>query len=345
LRRADEMLKLVPAALVLVSLPFLAHGGESAYYAATNRQQVAVACEQFAKGAPRALWLRVTGCEVEYLGAGYRESNGRLDELFLPMRPPSQPAEAPVHLVIATADPQVLSIAGATIGNDRQPDQEAYVGMMRRVVGMLNASKEVEGYARSGVLERLQTRRALAGLTSPVAADVVTLDLRARPSFLRPSIEIGIGVTLLLVAVGWRRRSTAHVLDRPVDTAPAESMDARPSRRIPSAMLLNLGPAADAADLETAPPLGSRSEIRDRIVQVLGPGAVHDGHAIVNGPGWSLALDLGREDPVWTVTVEARGEGSTSALERLARETGWRIFIPKLGTFVNPQALTEVAPP
>jgi hypothetical protein len=340
------MLKLVPAALVLVSLPFLAHGSESAFYAAINRQQVAVPCEQFETGAPRALWLRVTGCEVEYLGAGYRESNGHLDELFVPMRAPSQPAGAPVHLVIATTDPHVLSIAGATIGNDQQPDQEAYVGMMRRVVGMLNASKAVEGYARSGVLERLQTRRALAGLTSPLAADVVTLDLRARPSLVRPSIEIGIGVTLLLVAVGWRRRSAAHVVDRPVDAALAESMDARPSRRIPSAMLLNLGPAADAADLETAPPLGCRSEVRDRIVQVLGrSGAVHDSHATVNGPGWSLALDLGREEPVWTVTVEARGEGSTSALERLARETGWRIFIPKLGTFVNPQALTEVAPP
>ena len=340
------MLKLVPAALVLVSLLFLAHGGESAYYAATNRQQVAVACEQFAKEPPRALWIRVTGCEVEYLGAGYRESGGHLDELFLPMRPPSQPSGAPVPLVVATTDPQVLAIAGATIGNNQQPDQEAYVGMMRRVVGMLNASKEVEGYARSGVLERLQTRRALAGLTSPLAADVVTLDLRARPSLVRPSIEIGIGVTLLLVAVAWRRKGAAHVVDRPVDAAPAEPVNGVPSRRIPSAMLLNLGPAADAADLETAPPLGSRSEVRDRIVQVLGPsGAVHDGRATVTGPDWSLALDLGREEPVWTVTVEARGEGSTSALERLARETGWRIFIPRLGTFVNPQALSEVSPP
>jgi hypothetical protein len=65
----------------------------------------------------------------------------------------------------------------------------------------------------------------------------------------------------------------------------------------------------------------------------------------VRGPDWSLVLDLGRDEPVWTITVEARGDGSTTALERLARETGWRIYIPKLGTFVDARALADVTPP
>jgi hypothetical protein len=341
-------MKLVTAALLLMSLVFLAHGGESLYHAVTNRQLHSVSCERFVQQRPRKLWLRVTGCAVDALGAGYSESRGRLDELFLPMRPPSQPPGSPVALIVATRDPQALAIAGATIGNNQQPDQEAYVGMMRRIVGMLNASKEVEGYARSGLVERLQTRRELGGLTAPLAPDFVALDLGGTPSLVRPSIEVGIGLALLLVAVGWRARRGAPVnFEEELRVADRDEPAAvlRP-RRIPSAMLLNLGASAGTGELETAPPLGNRAEVRDRVSGVLGqPDAAEDGRATVHGRDWSLALDFGRDDPVWTITVEARGEGSTMALERLARETGWRIFIPKLGSFVDPQALNDVTPP
>jgi hypothetical protein len=341
------MMKLVTAALLLVSFLFLAHGGEAFYHAARNRQPVAIACGEFVRQRPRGLWLRVSGCDVDYVGAGYRESRGRLAELFLPMRAPLQPAGSRVALVVATTDPQVLAIASATIGSSQQPDQEAYVGMMRRIVTMLNASKQVEGYARSGFVERFGTRRALAGLTAPLEPDFVALDLHAKPSFVRPVLELGMGLGLLLVAVAWRRRTAPAVHDEALASAASAPGDlvATP-RRIPSAMLLNLGPSAGAGDLEAAPPLGNREEVRERLAALLGAAdTTQDGRAMVRGEDWSLALDLGREEPVWTITVEARGDGSTGALEQLARETGWRIYIPKLGTFVDPRALTDLTPP
>jgi len=345
-------MKLLTAALLLVSVLFLAHGGEALYHAAANRQPVMVTCDQFVRQRPSALWLRVTGCTIDYLGAGYREANGQLDELFLPIRPPSQPPTAPVALVVATSDPQVLAIAGTTIGNNQQPDQDAYVGMMRRIVTMLRASTEVEGYARSGFIERLQTRRALAGLTAPLAPDFVVLDLHATPSFVRPGIEAGIGLGLLLVAMTWLR-ARARGAAVPIEELPAgrdlgsEPPIALPSRRLPSVMLLNLGPSADVSELESAPPLGPRDQVGGRIGGILGTTEpAQDGRATVGGPGWSLAFDLGQEDPVWTITVEARGgDGSIGALQRLARETGWRIFVPKLGNFVDPTALEEVQRP
>jgi hypothetical protein len=52
---------------------------------------------------------------------------------------------------------------------------------------------------------------------------------------------------------------------------------------------------------------------------------------------------VGREDPVWTVTIEARGDESAEVLSRLVRETGWRMFMPKLGRFVDPAALSDVS--
>ena len=346
------MTKLLPAALLLASLVFLVHGGEALYDAAVNRQPVMVTCDQFVGQRPSALWLRVTGCDIDYLNAGYRESSGRLDELFLPVRPPLQLSTSPVTLVVATSDPQVLAIAGTAIGNNRQPDQDAYVGMMQRIVTMLRASKEVEGYARSGFIERLQTRRALAGLAAPLGPDFVVLDLHARPSFVRPGIEAGIGLGLLLVSIPWLRARTGRAAV-PIEEPSAGSDSGReppielPSRRLPSVMLLNLGPSAGVSELESAPPLGFRDQVRGQIGAVLGATeAAQDGRVTVGGPGWLLAFDLGQEDQVWTITVEARGsDESIGALERLARETGWRIFVPKLGNFVDPAALEDVQRP
>jgi hypothetical protein len=344
------MMKPLTAALLLVSLVLLAHGGEGLYHAATNRQPVAVTCHQLAQQRPRALWLRVSGCNIDYLGAGYRESNGRLDELFFPMRPPSQPPTAPIALVVATADPQVLAVAGKTIGNNQQPDQETYLVMMLRIVTMLRASKEVDGYARSGFIERLQTRRALAGLTAPLAPDFVALDLRAKPSFVIPGVTAGIGLALLLAALALRRgRPRAAVVDEPIaaDSSPADAFAAPMSRRLPAVMLLNLEPPAAAADLENAPPLGSHEEVIERIAGVLGPlSGADDRRITVQRPGWSLAFDLGGDDRVWTLVVETRGsDESIAALEKLARKTGWQIFVPRLGTFVEPAALGTLDKP
>lgn len=339
-------MKLVTAALLLVSLVLLAHGGEGLYHAATNRQPVALTCNQLVQQRPRAMWLRVSGCDIDYLGAGYRESNGHLDELFFPMRPPSQPPTSPIALVVATADPQVLAVAARTIGNNQQPDQETYLVMMLRIVTMLRASKEVDGYARSGIIERLQTRRALAGLSAPLAPDFVALDLHAKPSSVTPGIEAGVGLALLLAALASRRRAPrATSVDETIgDSGGEAAFVATSPRRLPALMLLNLAPSPAASDLENAPPFGSHEEVIGRIVGILGPlGDAADGRKTVQGPDWSLAFDLGRDDQVWTITVDARGgDDSIAALERLASETGWQIFVPRLGTFVEPAALASI---
>lgn len=245
-------------------------------------------------------------------------------------------------LVAATTGREVLAILQVAHGARRPPDQEAYVGMMRRIAAMLNASNVIEGYARNGAVERSGARRALAGLATPLAADAVALDVRARPSYVRPALEVGMGVGLLLAAVAWRRHGAAAWRDRaPATTLPDETV---PPRRIPPALLLNLGPSAEAGDLEGAPPLGTRRDVSERLAAIIGAlTAGAHGHAVARGPDWVLTLDPGREDPVWTIAVDARGDGSVSALERLARDTGWQIYVPKLGVFVDPRQLARIS--
>jgi hypothetical protein len=345
-RRRNGRPGLVAAALALAGFAGLAHGGESLYQARTNQQPLTLTCEQFARGRPSALWLRISGCSVDD-AAGYRESGGRLSELFLLMRPASQPPGAPVALVIATSDPGALAAAEATIGNHQQPSQEAYTQMMQRIVTSLNAAAGIEGYVRSGAIEKFRTRRSLAGLRALLAPDFVALDLHAKPSVVRPAIEVGIGLALLAVALFWRSRRAAPAAaeeEPPTPGAVAGPNAAPQPSRIPPMLLLNLGPTAGPADLESAPPLGSRADVLQRLKAVLGEsGGEADGRVKVHGSNWSLTLEVGQEDPIWTITIEALGDDSTDVLVRLARETGWRIFMPKLGRFIDPAAVGDVS--
>lgn len=334
-------MRLLKIAMLLVSIPLLAVGGERIYHVARNRQQITLTCEQFVRQPPRALWIRVTGCDVDYVNAGYRESGGRIAELFFPLRSVKEPGATPVALIAATRDPAVLEVAERTIGNGQQPTQEAYLVMMLRIITMLGISREVEGYARGGIIELGQTRRALAGMNGALAQGLVVIDLHARPSFVVSALELAAGAALLLLAVAGRRR-----VSRPVQQlfVPSESVLVEPAgRRLPGVMLLNLPPAAEPAAVEHAPALGNRTDVTQVITQLLGWIPFDgNGRGSLSGPDWSLALDLGTDGHVWTIVIDARGDGSIPVLATLARGTGWRMFVPRLGAFVEAADLAQV---
>jgi hypothetical protein len=339
-------MKLLRIALLLVSILLLVIGGEGIYHAVRSRHQIALTCEQATGQSPRTLWLRVSGCEIDYLGAGYRESRGRIVELFFPMRPARQARTTPAALVVATRDSNVLALAQNTIGGGQQPDQEAFLVMMLRIVTMLKASREIDGYARSGVMERLWTRRALSGLSAPLAPEVLVLDLHTRPDFVVPGIEAGFGVVLLILSLRLLRRSPVRT--EPPAAAPAPDAITQPPvgpapRRLPGLMLLNLGPEADASAVEGAAPLGTLSEVERRIADVFAGFHVDgEGHGTLRGEDWSMTLHLGTDETVWTATVDARGDGAIGPLETLAAATGWRLFAPKHGVFLNAADLRPV---
>lgn len=385
-------MKLIQIPLLFVSIPLLALGAEGTYHAARNRQQVTLTCEQFTRDPPKALWLRVTGCNVDYVGASFRESKGKIIELFFPARPVQQAVTAPASLVVATSDPQALEIAQPVIGDGRQPDQEAFLVMMLRIVTVMRASREVEGYARAGVLDLVRTRVSLSGMQVPLAPQFEVLDLHARPSLVVPGIEVAAGVLALALMIwlgqrrpavtkpaevapvpeavaaattvagepAWAAAAMADVL--PIDLAPltdstsaegvqaiADAPHAAPlaapvgaagQPRLPRMMLLNLGPADGADRIEQAPPLGERDEVK-RIIATLWPAIVFDGE----GRGETqldegrVTIDLGAGETVWTAVVDARGAAAAGALQTLVDETGWRIFVPKTGSFVEPANL------
>ena len=56
-------------ALRVPAMVLAALGGDGLYRAAANRQQTVVDCRTYA-GDPSAMWVRVTGCEIDVAGAG-----------------------------------------------------------------------------------------------------------------------------------------------------------------------------------------------------------------------------------------------------------------------------------
>lgn len=345
-------------ALLIVSVPLLAQGGEGLYHAVSNQRQTPMTCGELAQQPPRALWIKVTNCEIDYVGASYRDASGRINEFYFPVRPTGQPRTAPAALVAATRDPDVLALAQTTIGDNRQPDQETFLVMMLRIVTMLKASREVEGYVRTGMLRHLQTQRALSDLNTPLAPGFVVLDLHARPRFLTSTLEVAAGMSVLL----WWGLLTIRPRELPQPVSRAEALAPVPVPAMaeisqheitaafeplvpqeppaprapqPAMLLLNLDAQADVGAIEFAPPLGSLGEVRQRLSEACPALRFDDGgRATLDGPGFSLAVDAGQLEPVWTATVYPHGDGATDAARALAGSTGWRLFVPKQGVFL-----------
>jgi hypothetical protein len=309
--------------LLVVGLALVLVGIEPLYHAARNRRQAVLSCEQYARERPDAAWVRLTGCDVDYIGAGYRESGGRVAELLFPVRPAGQPRNVPAVAVVSTRDAAALDLAQRTIGGRRQPDQESYLVMMLEIVTALKAAREVEGYARVGLLERLTARRVISGLAGPIDPSSAVIDLHGRPNVLVPAIETAAGAVALLFFLFLQipRRRPAR--------APAEIA-------LRGLMLLNLPAEAGVDAVEHAPPLGSRNEVVRRLESAL-PGLriTGDGRGAVEKADCAIEVSLGAEDPVATAVLDARGAGAVEAVRKLVHVTGWRVYAPRRGTFVE----------
>ncbi|HXG54341.1 MAG TPA: hypothetical protein VNJ03_03105 [Vicinamibacterales bacterium] len=330
---------MIRIALLLISLPLLAHGGEGLYLAARSRAQTHLTCAQFFAQRPRSGWVRVSGCEVDYVRAGYREARGRITELLFPLRPAGSSPAVPAALVLSTRDPEVLAIAEQTIGGAARADQDTFLVMMLKIVTVMRASRQVEGVTRTP-LEMLRTRGTLSAIRAPLDNNFAILDLHARPRLLLPAIEAAAGahaflVFLFFTTAGRRLRPEIASLETVHREPPVSVVRAIDAGSLKGIMLLNLAEAATPADIEAAPPLGSQAEARARFVAVF-PGLIFDnaGRATFTRVDVSVAIDLSSAAVVYTAVLDLAGDGAERMLHRVLSQTGWRAFSPRRGVFL-----------
>jgi hypothetical protein len=261
--------------------------------------------------------------------------------------------------IVATRDEGALSIAQRTIGAARQPDQEAFLVMMLTIVTALKASREVDGYARVGIVEALNARRVVSGLAGPIGPSPVVIDLRGRPQLLVPAAEIVTGSLAVLVFVVLHMRARRRAWRAPAGeqgaastgSGPAASAQSEPPPEAPrdvlrGLMLLNLPASAGPAAIETARPLGSRADVLRKLEAAM-PGIHMDegGRCSLNQPDRAIAVALGPSDPVATAVLDARGRDALTPIRSLLAVTGWRVYAPKRGVFIDPAQLEDLMEP
>jgi hypothetical protein len=360
---------LVPAAALLLL------GGEGIYRAVAGGRQVAVACEQFAREPLASPRLLIAGCEINVAGAGFRESGGQIAELFLPARAAGRVDPAP--LVVATRDPGALAIARQVFGGGRTAAREQSLDAIEKVVAQLRIGSVIDGLARTGLVERVRSRRILSGLPPPIADNAVIVDLHGTPDYLLPTLALVAGSLMALAALwplrGGRTRPAAPPAPLPVPDAdpmhasqydpefafdeldrleaapaPAAPAPAAPTATkagpvtLPRLLLLALDVSAGPEAIETAPPLGARAEVAAILHGVI-PDLDISKSPVLTRPDGSVRIDLGLRDPVPTAVLVAHGEAGVALVKEVLLMTGWRAFAPKTGLFMSVDDLDGLA--
>ena len=145
----------------------------------------------------------------------------------------------------------------------------------------------------------------------------------------------------------WFRKSRmkdAKPEPEPLPVAPARQ--ARVALRLGGLLLLNLQPTDGIDQIETAPPLGDRTQVIDA-VQTVVPGISFggDGKGEFVSSDHRVMLDLGRHDPVHAAVATVEGDTGVELLRTLMERHGWRAYAPKAGVFIEPDALDLFALP
>ncbi len=338
--------------LAALSVGLLAVGGDGLYQGLTNRAPANVTCAQLRQAAPTAAWVRVSGCDILYSSIGYLHkrhalqrvaepgTQGQITDIVFPMVDPGDPSSAP--LVVITNDARTIQMV--TAETRRKDSSFAAVVSLLYNIGKPLESGPIEGLVRRGLVAEwgVEDREAISKMGVPLAENFAILDLGAKPSVKRSALLTGGGVLALALSIYTLvpRREDAVPAARPRAPAPAPAAPSGKWVGVSRLMLLNLGADAKVADVEHAPPLGSRSSVRATIAELL-PGTTFDegGWGQFTRADYTITFDLGAADDVQTAIVGVQGQPAIVAMRRLLRKTGWRLFSPQHGNFVEPETL------
>ena len=145
----------------------------------------------------------------------------------------------------------------------------------------------------------------------------------------------------------WFRRSRGkETKQEPEAQPPVPQVQSRVPLKVRGLLLLKLKPADGVEHIENAPPLGSRDEVIASLQRWI-PGIAFDadGKGEVSGEDHRLTLDLGRHAEVYAAVASAEGDAAIEMLRGVLERAGWRVYAPKAGVFIEPDALDLFALP
>ena len=184
---------------VLVGGYLLWAGGQGLYTVAKNRKPFEVSCQSYPQVQPSQEWLELTGCSLSLLDASYTETSGSVTELFIPARGESDAEGSPVHVLVATKDPELLGLANQLV---KIEDQGEMMRFSLEHGDRMFPTRDVTGLVRYGVDLDDDERAQLQGLDDALAENFVILDEGKEPGFGKSLGMFGGGAVLMLVSGG-----------------------------------------------------------------------------------------------------------------------------------------------
>jgi hypothetical protein len=178
-------------------------GGQGAYTAITNWNPTRMSCQDYLRQRPDAEWLQLERCAVNLIEGSYFERNGKIEELFMPLRAAEEQESdkgQKVQMLLASKDPELLRLAQQL--KDIK-DQGEFLRLAVEKRDQIYAQRSVEGLVRFGVDLDKDDREKLANLDKELAPDFLILDEGKRPSFGTSLAMVGGGLVVgVLLLVG-----------------------------------------------------------------------------------------------------------------------------------------------
>jgi len=172
-------------------------GGQGLWTTVTNMKPTEMSCADYVKQKPKSTWLKLSGCFLDMTDAAWKESGGTIKEVYVPVKPADDKKAKQVHILLATEDPAILSVA-TQLKNAKDTKDTIEVVIKNR--DKIFVTKDLEGLVRFGVDLDSKDRDKLAGLSENLSPDFVILSGGKKPTFLLSAGMFVGGLALLAVA-------------------------------------------------------------------------------------------------------------------------------------------------
>ncbi len=186
---------------VLAALGMIWFGEEGVRTSLQNRDVVTLKAAEYAATKSDARWLKLTDCFLSFDCAAMREKDGRVDEVFVPVRPLGDDGTGKVHVLLASRDARYLSIV-KQLEEAKGGEEMTKVAADPRNDGFHD--RAFQGLVQEGVDLNKSERQKLAGLQRFLTPDFVILDHGKEPNMTRGLVLVGGGLAILAFFFGRR---------------------------------------------------------------------------------------------------------------------------------------------
>ncbi|HOX42031.1 MAG TPA: hypothetical protein PK668_00460 [Myxococcota bacterium] len=218
----------------LVILALLGGGVHGLYLHSQNPNPLDMPCDRYVKDRPSAGWLRLTGCTLfipEAIAEQDRKYPHGLIRLYLPVRVPTEPADAKTPLLLATRDPALIGLYQQLQARIAAVDEYKRDAFIEEHLAEMLVSRDVEGMIGGSLSPTGQVRQDIARIGQELSEDFVILSEGDRPDarfamacLMAGMVGLGLGVRRLYTD----RRSRKLVVPAIVGSSPG-SQDSKGS--------------------------------------------------------------------------------------------------------------------